>query len=283
MRRHRRDWLYRCGACGFLKANLARIESAASQTVVDEQRREKGLNSLRLANFRRILDRVQQAMTPAGRRLLDVGCAHGWFLDGAAARGFDAVGLEPDPAIGAAAAAGGRKVWPGFFPDDVPADSRFDTISFNDVFEHLPDIELAMGACARLLKPGGLLVLNVPCRGGVFYRLAAALERIGIDGPLERLWQIHFASPHFSYFAPRDLRRLAGRHGLAEIHRSTLPSVQLRGLWARLNHDTTAVPAANALVWLGVAIFYPLFPLLPADISLQIFRRSDKAETDIGL
>jgi SAM-dependent methyltransferase len=279
MRRHRRDWLYRCGACGFLKAMLTRrIENAASRAVVDEPRREEGLNGLRLANFRRILDQLQQTIAPGGLDLLDVGCAHGWFLDGATARGFDAVGLEPDPAIGAATAAGGRKVWTGFFPDDVPAGARFDVISFNDVFEHLPEIEPAMAACARLLKPGGLLVLNVPCRNGIFYRLAAALERIGVVGPLERLWQIRFASPHFSYFAPQDLRRLAGRHGLAEIHESTLPSVQLRGLWARVNYDTTTSSAFNALIWLAVAIVRPLFPLMPADISLQIFRRADGGE-----
>jgi SAM-dependent methyltransferase len=278
MRRHRRDWLYRCGTCGFLRATLARrIDNPASRAVVDEPRRAKGLNSLRLANFQRILDRLQGAIAPAGHTLLDVGCAHGWFLDGASARGFDAVGIEPDPAIGSAAASGGRKVWSGFFPDDVPPGTRFDVISFNDVFEHLPDVDQALDACARLLRPGGLLVLNVPCRNGIFYRAATMLERIGIAGPLERLWQIRFASPHFSYFAPRDLQRLAARHGLAEIHASTLPSVQLRGLWARLNYDTTASAAFNALIWLSVVAVRPLFPLLPADISLQIFRNADEA------
>jgi SAM-dependent methyltransferase len=261
-----------------LRATLARrIDNAASRAVVDEPRRAKGLNSLRLANFQRILDRLQSAIAPEGHTLLDVGCAHGWFLDGASARGFEAVGIEPDPAIGAAAAAGGRKIWSGFFPDDIPAGCRFDVISFNDVFEHLPDVDQALEACARFLKPGGLLVLNVPCRKGIFYLAATMLERIGIPGPLERLWQIRFASPHFSYFAPQDLQRLAARHGLAEIHASTLPSVQLRGLWARLNYDTTASTAFNALIWLSVAALRPLFPILPADISLQIFRNADEA------
>ncbi|HTJ63307.1 MAG TPA: class I SAM-dependent methyltransferase [Alphaproteobacteria bacterium] len=286
MRSQRLSWLYRCGACGFLKAALSRrIESEASRAVVNESRRERGLNGLRLANFERILDRLQQVRGPdrnaRGRALLDVGCAHGWFLDAAAARGFDAIGLEPDSSIAATAASGGRKIRSGFFPDDVPANERFDVISFNDVFEHLPDIEAAMAACARLLKPDGLLVLNVPCRRGVFYRLAAALERIGLAGPLERLWQIHFASPHFSYFAPVDLRRLAGRHGLMEIHRSSLPSVRLRGLWPRLSYDTTASTFSNAVIWLGVAIVSPFLALLPADISLQIFQRAADGRDDL--
>lgn len=42
------------------------------------------------------------------------------------------------------------------------ADSTFDTILSSDVVEHLPDPELAFAEMSRLLKPGGILLLNTP-------------------------------------------------------------------------------------------------------------------------
>jgi len=271
-----RAWLYRCVGCGFQQADLTpEIQSATARAVVDEGRRAKALGRLRGQNFERILDRLASLMEPAGKRLLDVGCAHGWFLDAAAARGFDAVGLEPDPVIGGEAAAGGRKVLSGFFPDDVPADASFDVISFNDVLEHLPDVAGAVASCRRLLRPGGVLLVNVPSSSGIFYRSAEALDRIGIGGPFARMWQTRFASPHLSYFSPDQLRRLVEQGGFVEIHRSSLPSVQVGGLWARLAYDRTASSFANVLIWLAVALFSPLIRRLPADITLQMFRSTE--------
>jgi 2-polyprenyl-3-methyl-5-hydroxy-6-metoxy-1,4-benzoquinol methylase len=269
-------WLFRCTGCGFLRADLRpEINDAAARGAVDEPLRAKALNGLRVANFERILDRLALRIEPAGKRLLDIGCAHGWFLDAAAERGFQAFGLEPDPDIGAAARAGGRTVWPGFFPDDVPAGSRFDVLSFNDVLEHLPDVAGAVAACRGLLSADGILVVNAPSSDGIFYRAAALLARLGLRGPFERMWQVGFASPHLSYFSPRHLRRLVEQAGFVELDRARLPSVRLKGLWARLSYDRGASRAASAIVWLGVAIASPFLGLLPADITLQIFRRTD--------
>jgi len=269
----RKSWLYQCAGCGFQQADLLpEIHDADARAAVDERRRATALGQLRAQNFERILDRLAPLLPAGGKALLDVGCAHGWFLDAASMRGIDAVGLEPDPAIGAVAAAGGRKVWSGFFPDDVPQGAQFDVISFNDVLEHVPDVAGAVEACRRLLRPGGVLVINAPSSAGIFYRSAAALDRLGIGGPFARMWQTGFASPHLSYFTPEQLRRLVEQHGFTEIHRSSLPSVQVAGLWARLAYDRTASPAGNSLIWAAVVLFSPMIRHLPADITLQMFR-----------
>jgi SAM-dependent methyltransferase len=42
------------------------------------------------------------------------------------------------------------------------ADAEFDTVLFSDVLEHLPDPELAMAEISRILRPGGVLLLNTP-------------------------------------------------------------------------------------------------------------------------
>lgn len=42
------------------------------------------------------------------------------------------------------------------------ADATFDTVLSSDVLEHLPDPELAFREMSRVLRPGGVLILNTP-------------------------------------------------------------------------------------------------------------------------
>ncbi|MCI0559141.1 MAG: hypothetical protein MN733_11645 [Nitrososphaera sp.] len=66
---------------------------------------------------------------------------------------------------------------------------------------------------------------------------------------------------------------LAERCGFIEVHRSVLPSIEVDGLWSRLCYDRSASTTFSVLVWFGVVLALPLIEILPADISLQIFRR----------
>jgi len=269
-----KNWIFACKSCGFLMSSLQpRIEASSFDTSIDEGSRFNALEQLRINNFRRILTQLSTIAPAHGKRLLDVGCAHGWFLDIATQLGFIVNGIEPDPGISILAAKSDRRVWQGFFPDDLPEDQRFDVIVFNDVFEHLPYPSQAIAACHHLLEKGGILVINIPNSNGVFYRLAELLSRLGISTPLERMWQKQFPSPHLSYFNPSQLKQLAEENGFIECHRSTLPSIELKGLWTRLRYDRSTSFLYSALVWLGVVAFFPLIRILPADISLQMFRK----------
>ena len=273
----RAGWVLGCSGCGFLASTLRpNIGADAVARPIDEEDREGALAGLRRRNFERILDRLERLARPAGRTLLDVGCAHGWFLDAAARRGYAVHGLEPDRRIGTQAAKRGHDVTIGYFPADLPPGRRYDVVSFNDVFEHLPRPRSAMAECRRRLEPEGLLVLNVPNSRGVFFRLAALLSLIGLKAPYERMWQQGFASPHVSYFHPEALARLARREGLLEVYRGTLDSFEFNGLWQRLRYDRTSSILGSAATWVGIALTGPLLRRLPADISLQIFMRNDR-------
>lgn len=263
---------YDCPDCAYACAGSQAAPGEDASVPLREDRREAALAPLRGRNFEVVLDRLA-ACGAGGGKLLDVGCAHGWFLDAARRRGYVASGIEPDRDVASAAVRRGHSVMHGLFPNVLPAGAQFDVVVFNDVFEHLPDPRAALRAIAGVLPPQGLLAINLPSSRGVFYRLAEALRRLGWRAPHDRLWQVGFPSPHLSYFHPDALTRLASDVGFEEVARQPLPSITCRGLWQRLRYDPHASWISCAITWLAVSLSVPVVQLLPSDISLTIFRR----------
>jgi len=247
------------------------MDGTGGDSKIDEGDREDALEALRRANFERELDTIGAYGDQRGCELLDVGCAHGWFLDAASRRGCVASGIEPDAGMYGLAVKSGHRVLKGFFPDVLPAGVHYDVITFNDVFEHLPDVNAALDACRERLREGGLLVLNLPNSRGTVFRVAALMDRIGLHAPLDRLWQKEFPSPHLFYFNPDCLAELARRHGFSEVHRGELATIELRGLWQRLRYDRTASLPAAIVSWLAITLAFPVLHLLTSDISIQVF------------
>lgn len=263
---------FTCAHCGHRASNL-QVSIVGGGSVIDEADRLDGLKPLRQNNFVDVLAVMRGLGLRPAARLLDVGCAHGWFLDVAKAEGHQATGIEPDAAIAAMPLASGHDVRVGFFPQALAAEERFDAISFHDVFEHLPDPPQAAAAVHEALKPGGFAILNLPSRQGVLFRVADGLSRLGWSGPMDRLWQKGFPSPHLQYFGPQGLARLMARHGLVEVYCGSLSSFSRAGLWQRLRYETTTPVWLSALEWPVLFLASFLLPVLPADISLQVFQR----------
>jgi len=273
MHRWRHDWCLVCPGCGFLASNLSpHVSDGRLAEVIDEEQRESALVSVRKKNFERVLDRIDSMTERTGRSLLEVGCAHGWFLDAAAKRGYDVHGIEPDAPIGALASSKGHDVAIGFFPGAATLPMRYDVIVFNDVFEHLPDPRAALAACRQRLEPGGMLVLNLPNSRGAFFRIAMLLDRLSLSGPLDRMWQKGFPSPHLSYFHPDAMTRLAAREGFTEIYRGELETLGRRRLWRRIRLDRRSSLPGAIVTWLGIVAAGPVLELFPSDITLQIYK-----------
>jgi SAM-dependent methyltransferase len=217
----RRPWLAHCAGCGVLASSFApAIPDTRTDTGIDEAAREEGLAPVRAINNARLL--AELTRLGASGRLLDVGCGPGFFLGAAKAAGFEVVGIEPD----ANTVETGRRIGEvrhGYFPDASPAGERFDVIVMNDVLEHMPTPGQVVAACRERLNPGGVLVLNCPSRHGLFYGVATALDRLGVSGPYERLWQRDLPSPHLWYFTPETLEALGRRRGSARPARCGWP------------------------------------------------------------
>ena len=274
-RAYRHDWLFRCPGCGVLSSNLTiDIPDRPTKGALDEAARAVGLDALRRRNNAVILQALADpASAPKGMRLLDVGCGPGFLLDQAADFAFVAQGIEPDANTLAAGQLRGLNIRGGLFPEALAPGEQFDVIVFNDVLEHIPDLEGVLAAASRRLAPGGRLCLNCPDKRGLFFRVAAALDRMGISGPYERLWQRGLPSPHVWYFTPALLRRAAERAGLEPAGELRLATADLKGLWSRIRMvRETSLPMAAA-AWAFTWITWPLARLLPSDATACFFRK----------
>jgi 2-polyprenyl-3-methyl-5-hydroxy-6-metoxy-1,4-benzoquinol methylase len=244
--------------------------------MVNEREREAGLKALRLENFKVIVDLAGRFVPADGRKLLDVGSAHGWFLETARDR-FDVLGIEPDAVVGARAAARGLPVRSGFFPEALQDGECFDVIVFNDVIEHIPNIHAALAACEQRLKPGGILILNVPSSRGFFYRLSKLMARAGCRAPFDRLWQKGLPSPHVHYFDPNNLSRLVTAHQFEQVHSAQLPSLRSEGLLERLRCVGKMSPLSLYVQYAAIRCAIPLLRFFPSDTIVGIFRKKTAA------
>jgi 2-polyprenyl-3-methyl-5-hydroxy-6-metoxy-1,4-benzoquinol methylase len=267
-------WHASCHECGYESAALqGAINDQSAGVSLDEDAREAGLKALRQENFRNIVELARGLARPGARRLLDVGCAHGWFLE-TAREHFEVLGIEPDAVVGGRTAARGLPVRAGYFPDALAPGETFDVIVFNDVIEHIPDISAALDACHARLGEGGLLILNLPNSAGFFYCLSKAFAKVGWRSPFERLWQKDLPSPHVHYFRPANLERLVTRHGFARVHSGELPSLRAKGLLERMRCAGNLSGPALYLQYVAVLCAIPLLRLFPSDIIVSVFRKT---------
>jgi SAM-dependent methyltransferase len=266
-------WHATCRSCHYEKADLkVSINDSPAHDQIDEAARETALKALREENFRQIVGRIGALAAPGAHRLLDIGCAHGWFLEHANAR-FDVLGIEPDAAVGQATAARGLPVRQGYFPDVLQAGEQFDVLVFNDVIEHIPNVRSALDACSERLPAGGLLVLNLPNSRGLFYRMSKVFARLGLSGPFERLWQKGLPSPHVHYFDQRNLTALASRHGFDLVDSMELPALRADGLMERLRYVGKASTAKLYAQYVAVLCAIPVLKFFPSDIIVCTYRK----------
>jgi len=260
-----RDWHQTCLACSYESASLTpTINDSNHSTDLDETARAVGLLRVRQLNFRQLIQQILK-YRPRGSTLLDVGCAHGWFLE-VASETLKVEGIEPDQTIGEQTAQRGLPVRLGYFPDALSADDKYDVITFNDVIEHIPDIRAALRAVHEHLNPNGILLLNVPNQGGIFYRLSKVLCRVGVTSFFERLWQTGLPSPHVHYFNQKTLTALLSRSGFKVQTQGRLETIVLSGLYQRISYVGKSHRLLNGFLFLAVAASLPLLKLLPSDI-----------------
>lgn len=154
-------------------------------------------------NFARRVEWLRR-IVPSGR-LLDVGAAYGLFVAAAGDAGFDAMGLEPAADCAAVARREfSARVETGHIETfDFPAQS-FDVVTMLDVIEHFEDPRLAVDRAARLLRPGGLLVVETGDRNSIFARVCGSR------------WYFYDPPQHLTFFGRDSLSRMVADAGFSD-------------------------------------------------------------------
>ncbi len=129
--------------------------------------------------------------------LLDAGCGAGTFLKLAQDEGYKAFGVELSRwACEYASNNFCLDVYNGDLKGAPYLPETFDVITLWHVLEHINDPKSLLARAHKLLKPKGLLALEVP-------NIASLPAKIsGVD------WELMAPKEHFSYFSPRAIEML---------------------------------------------------------------------------
>jgi len=197
-------------------------------------------------NFAQRLARVPQP--EAGGRLLDIGAAFGFAVSQARRAGWEATGIEISIAAARRAgdAAPGRVLVASALHTPF-ADAAFDVVTLWDVLEHLADPHAAIAEVARLLRPGGRLVLTTGDVGSLAARLFGAR------------WHLYTLPEHLFFFSRRSLRELLGAHGLRVESERAEASLYTAGyLIERLRKTLLGRPRQRSGEWPGAGLRVPV-------------------------
>jgi len=238
----RRSCICTCEGCGFSFVNPrvprevleAKLQAWAEQDVVDSERLRIAFDARTRLLYSGYLARMERAAGPGGRRLLDVGCSVGAFLQTASERGWDASGVE----VGRASARYVREtlklaVQNGSLYDYDPGAGTLDAVAMLEVIEHL---EAPSGALARIhdwLRPGGVLLVSTPNYDSLYRRLC------GSDW-----WVINCEDEHIMLFTPATLSRALKQAGF-EVTWRHIRGADVLGMMRSLRRQESKVVTAG--------------------------------------
>lgn len=154
--------------------------------------------------FARSVDFIRRYRS--GGKLLELGCAYGFFLQ-EAERYFEVTGIE----LAAEAADHGRRAGLRILSGMADAANlrrigHVDVIVLFDVIEHLPDPRETLALCCQHLNPGGIIVITTGDFGSVVAKLAGAK------------WRLMTPPQHLWFFTPESMRGMSASLGLAVEH-----------------------------------------------------------------
>jgi 2-polyprenyl-3-methyl-5-hydroxy-6-metoxy-1,4-benzoquinol methylase len=186
---------------------------------------------------------------PERGRLLDFGCAAGYFLQIAQHDGWSIAGVELSRTM-AEQATRMLGVPVAATLDELPA-GQFDAITLWEVIEHMPDPLDVLRQLRARLRPGGVLMLSTPNTG--HWQAVRAPE----------LWRSYRPPSHLIYFTATTLTETLQKAGFQRVvvrKTGPLPPLPdwLQHLSAPLEHKVASGQAPSWAVslwlWRGVRV-----------------------------
>lgn len=151
------------------------------------------------------------------RKILDIGCARGVFLDLARRYSWDAIGIDLSSQSAEFARTNfGLSVRVGTLEEAGFPDQFFDAVTMWDVIEHLEDPMRTLKEIRRILKPRGALLIMTPNSDSLINFIGRVLYFISLGffiKPIELLYDLH----HNYYFSERTLGVALSKTGFGDM------------------------------------------------------------------
>lgn len=161
-----------------------------------------------------------------GRRILEVGCAHGFLLDYLRSRGWDVEGIEVSPLSSSFAREHfGLRVSTGTVESAPLPRGSYDAVLLLDVLEHLHRPFDTLSRIAGLLVPGGTLVVQCPWELTHWEEVLQAVLRGMRTGGIRP----DSIPAHLYFFGPRTLEAVLSKGGFRVTARQSGNYGEIRG------------------------------------------------------
>jgi 2-polyprenyl-3-methyl-5-hydroxy-6-metoxy-1,4-benzoquinol methylase len=214
------ETIVRCRTCGFIYVNprVVFLPGALPYSIEQELAYFEHTLPARLLVCRNLVNSMPVWLGRKPLSLLDIGCGDGTLIEVARQAGIASVGFEISEAMIRSVR---QRLGPGSIVTSDLADlpeGQYDAITLISVLEHVPDPHMLLRQARRLLKPDGMLLIEVPNTGGF-----SAWWRGARWDQIEPL-------AHLSYFTNRTLTAMLMQHGFQASDRFTMtPRVNLVG------------------------------------------------------
>lgn len=216
---------YTCSACGGsffhrLLPTMSADEYWMSDSVNEDVYTIPDVRRAFAGKYDRYLALIARADVRAnggGKRLLEIGCGSGIFLETAARQGWTVSGVDISPQAVPLA----QRFCPGATVICAPvekagfAKGSFDLVALWDVIEHVENPEDLLREAHRLLRPGGLLVMETPDEGCLARKLVRAAHR-ATGGRVSYLRRLYYLD-HRWYFSRKAMAIVLRRVGFDEV------------------------------------------------------------------
>ena len=221
---------YRCGRCALWNYDM--------DCGMDQTQYTENYISPRVTDFthnvhqKKTWDYLKKRLGEPGK-MMDIGCGNGGLLYLAREDGWQVKGLE----LSESAARSIKEdididVAVGDFLEYEGEDAGiYDVVALRHVLEHLPDSLLAMRQIARILKPGGLALLEFPNTASAAYAYKRFLKNRGLKN---KKYSEDWRPGHCNEFCRQSFEFLLKESGFELLEWHTYSNTPLKNLLFKL-------------------------------------------------
>jgi 2-polyprenyl-3-methyl-5-hydroxy-6-metoxy-1,4-benzoquinol methylase len=212
--------------------------------------------------FHRQVETLKKHLSIKNANVLDVGCGGGLFLSLLKRRGAKAMGIElSDSRAHYAATKHGLEIYKHPIESDFwqkGYENYFDAVTLWDVIEHVNYPVQTLQCVVNVLKQGGLLLIDTPCRDSLYHQVGELTYQLsGGQFPtfLNAMYSSHLFG-HKQIFSTAEMKDMCLSCGLEVVelqkfHELSFPyDFYLRKLLRSETLVKLTLPAVRAFFWL---------------------------------